>query len=137
MCLKVRDNLEKVLRMAAGAAPWVHLIQRRYPTQRSVPIVDASVQFDLRTAYASSAMYRWKEMVKPQPEWIEAAYRALLQRHSNLQFAVGAIFPYSRCKVVGTPRVVDCIAMVWLACRPLITTIVGGVTPSAQNARKE
>ena len=96
LCTEVRGRLDKALRKADGAAPWVHMVQRHYPSQRGVPIVDASLEFDLRTLRASSKQSR-RQAVRTQPEWIKAAYAGLANKHSNLQFAIGAVFPYSRC----------------------------------------
>jgi len=125
LCTEVQGRLKKVLRNANGAVPWVHLVQRRYPTQRSIPIVDASLQFDLRTTGALPVAPRRRKTVKTQREWIEAAYKGLANRNSNLQFAIGVVFPYARCRAVGTPQILEYVAEVWLSCRPLIRTIVG------------
>jgi hypothetical protein len=43
-------NLKPLLGDHKDAAPWFRGLQRRYPTQRAVPVVDATIEFDLRTA---------------------------------------------------------------------------------------
>ncbi len=118
----VHDNLRQSLSGIEGAAPWMETVQRHYPSQKAEPIIDARLQFDLRTGCAGPK--RWRKSVKQQPQWLDAAYEAISKKHSNLQLAVGAIFPYERCPAVSTPKIVDHIARVWLACRPLIHTAV-------------
>jgi hypothetical protein len=119
----VHANLRRSLAAVEGAAPYAEIVQRHYPSQRAEPIVDARLQFDLRTAFKGPK--RWRKSVKRQPQWLEAVYEALSGRHSNLQFAVGAIFPYERCPAVNTPKILDHIASVWLACKPLVRKALG------------
>jgi hypothetical protein len=123
LCTEVCRRLDSALRKADGAAPWVHMVQRHYPSQRAVPIVDASLECDLRTLSSSNSDTR-SQAVRTQPEWIEAVYAGLARKHANLQFAIGAVFPYSRCRAVNTPRILDFVAEVWLSCRPLIRGIL-------------
>lgn len=47
------SNLKPLLRNHKGAAPWFRGVQRRWRTQREAPFVDASIEFDLRTAIPS------------------------------------------------------------------------------------
>lgn len=115
---EVETNLGRALRDAKGAIPWVEVLQRRYPTQRSEPIKDAMLEFDLRTAFEVGP-------VKGQPQWLRVAYEVLSKRNSNVQIAVGASFEYERCAVVHTPEILDQVAGVWIACKPLIETLVG------------
>jgi hypothetical protein len=92
---RVNQNLNEALKGAPGAAPWVSVLQRRYSSQRSSAIIDAVLQYDLRTAFPSSAN---KQTVKIQPQWITVTFNVLEHKKSNLQVAVGAIFPYKNCK---------------------------------------
>ncbi len=121
----VNNNLMKVLRKAKGAAPWVDMVQRRYPSQRSEAIVDARIEYDLRTAFPSRSL---KQLVKTQPEWLKATYDALSKKRSNLQVAVGAIFPYGACNVTKSPEVLDHVANTWIACKPLLDVMLKGRT---------
>ena len=50
---KVHDNLRHSLAQVEGAVPMVEIVQRHYPSQRSEPIRDSRLQFDLRTAFES------------------------------------------------------------------------------------
>lgn len=111
------QGITKVLRASRGAVPRITVVQRHYLTQRSLPTVDASLQFDPRTAvYGGSRRSR----TRTQPEWLQATYEALRSRRSNLQFQIGAEFPYAKCPEVRTAEICDLAAGVWLACRPII-----------------
>jgi len=118
----VHDNFRNALSNIEGAAPWMEIVQRHYPSQRAEPVIDARLQFDLRTGFEGSK--RWRRSVKRQPQWLEASYEALSKRHSNLQLAVGAIFPYEQCPAVHTAEMLNHVARVWLACKPLIRQMV-------------
>ncbi|HVO81306.1 MAG TPA: hypothetical protein VMT28_11275 [Terriglobales bacterium] len=116
-------NLTKALKGIAGAVPWVEVLQRRYPSQRSEPIIDAKLQFDLRTAFHGDQSAS-ENLVKHQEQWLGATYEALSKRNSNLQVAVGAVFPFDRCPDVRKPEILNHVANVWLACKPLIDLVV-------------
>ena len=121
------DNLGRALKGVDGASPWVEVLQRHYPTQREEPIIDARLQFDLRTAFAGHRAV--SNSVKQQQQWLEATYEALADKSSNLQLGVGAIFRYERCSDVRTPKILNHVSNVWLGCKPLIDALVGaGVT---------
>ena len=117
------NNFSKSLKGVGGAAPWVEIVQRRYPTQREEPIIDARMQFDLRTAFEGHRTVG--NSVKVQHQWLEATYEALAAKNSNLQLGVGAIFRYERCPDVHTPKILNHVARVWLGCKPLIDTLIG------------
>lgn len=120
---KLLDNFNTSLKGVNGAAAWVEVVQRRYPTQRSEPIIDARLQFDLRTAFEEQRGVR--NSVKQQQQWLEATYDALAQKTSNLQLGVGAIFRYERCPGVHKAEILNHVANVWLGCKPLIETLIG------------
>ncbi len=119
----VCKSLERELRSASGAAPWVEVVQRRYPTQSSPPIMDATLRFDLRTAFPSKGK---GNQVKVQPQWLTATYDALAKKRSNLQVAVGAMFPYGKCTVIKQPEILDYVAGTWIACKPLLDVMLKG-----------
>jgi hypothetical protein len=118
----ILDNLSISLGCIEGVAPWMEILQRRYPSQRAEPIIDARLQFDLRTGFRKAG--RGRTSVKRQPQWLGAAYDALSKKNSNLQLGVGAMFRYERCPVTRTPAIVDHVAKVWLACKPLIQKMI-------------
>lgn len=117
---KVNSQLLRVLKKAKGAAPWVIAAQRRYPSQRAAAIIDARVEYDLRTAFPGP---RSKSKVRPQPQWLRATYDALGKKRSNLQIVVGASFPYSTCTAVQDREILDHVAHAWLACKPLLDSM--------------
>ncbi|BAL76823.1 hypothetical protein [Bradyrhizobium cosmicum] len=114
----VRDILAKMkplLRRHEGATPWFRGVQRRYSSQRAVPFVDARIDFDLRTAVASSGP------PKAQPRWLSAAYGAFADKKgTNYQIQMGVIFRYDRCPELRQEDAIDLIAGSWLACKPLV-----------------
>ena len=67
---KIVSNLAPLLRAQDCAKPWFRGVQRRYPSQRAKPFIDARIDFDLRTAFHSHAA------PKMQPRWLSAAYDA-------------------------------------------------------------
>jgi hypothetical protein len=107
------------VRTFAKVYPLMLTVQRRYPTQRSIPIIDAQIEFDLRTAIGSS-----KSLVKKQPQWLKAVFEALTSKQSNLQVAIGAAFPYGD-KRMHSRDVLNVIAGVWVGCKPWLDIILG------------
>jgi hypothetical protein len=122
MVTTVTRQLRQATRQDPGAAPWIEVVQRRYPTRRENPIYDATLSFDPRTAVRHRVS---AEAPKPQAEWLDATVRAFLNRRSNLQFAIGAAFTYARSRYVSTSVLLDLIESSWLACRPLIDATIG------------
>lgn len=116
---EINLNILRALGPDKGASPFIVSVQRRYMTQRSPAIVDARIEFDLRTAFRRAEKRRGTA-VKQQPQWLAATFQALARKRSNFQVAVGARFPYGRSSSVGEAMFVDCVADVWVACRPLI-----------------
>ncbi len=108
-------RLKPLLERHKGATPWFRGDQRRYPSQRAMPYLDARIEFDLRTAIVS------RGPPKTQPRWLSAAYGAFIERKgSNYQIQVGVIFPYDRCPELAQADSVDLVAASWLACKPLV-----------------
>jgi hypothetical protein len=120
----VTRGLERALRSAKGARPVIGVVQRHYASQRSQAVVDSLLVFDPRTALRGPRQTRGGPKV--QPQWLQAAHSALASRRSNLQFQIGAYFPYSACPVVRSRQVVEVMADVWLACRPIIDVTTRG-----------
>ena len=111
----VVKNLKPLLRSHPGAAPWFRGIQRRYPSQRSTPFIDARIDFDLRTAIPQSGP------PKTQPRWLSAAYSSFVSKEgSNYQIQMGMVFNYNRCPELREANALDLVAGAWLACKPLI-----------------
>lgn len=117
----ITKRLVRGLRGANGAVPWVQVVQRRYRSQRSAALTDARLEFDLRTAFQQK---REKSKVRVQPQWLDATYMALARKRSNLQLMVGTSFPYAQCEATRDHKFTDYVARSWLACRPLIDTLL-------------
>lgn len=115
---EVNKRLIRELRGATEAAPWVVVVQRRYPSQRAQAFIDARIEYDLRTAFPGSSSKSGS--VKMQPQWLNATFNALGNKRSNLQFSIGASFPYRNCKATGRREILDHIAGSWVACKPLL-----------------
>lgn len=112
---EIAANLKPLMRNHQGATPWFRGIQRRYPTQRSAPFVDARIEFDLRTAFPAAGP------PKTQPRWLSAAYGAFVNKEgANYQIQIGVVFRYDDCPGLRDAGADDLIAAAWLACKPLV-----------------
>ncbi|WP_210180250.1 hypothetical protein, partial [Bradyrhizobium yuanmingense] len=108
-------NLKPVLRKCPGAAPWGRGVQRRYPSQRATPFIDARIDFDLRTAVPQSGS------PKMQPRWLSAAYNSFVHKAgANYQMQMGVLFLYDRCPQLREADALDLVAEAWVACKPLV-----------------
>ena len=112
---EVIDNLQPLLRDHKGATPWFRGVQRRYPSQKATPYIDAKIEFDLRTAVPSSGA------PKTQPRWLSAAYASFVNKEgSNYQMQMGVVFRYEQCPELRQADAIELIVAAWLACRPLV-----------------
>jgi hypothetical protein len=109
-------NLRPLLHAHKGATPWFRGVQRRYPSQRATPFVDATIDFDLRTAVPSG-----EGLPKTQLRWLSAAYGSFVDKErSNYQIQIGMMFRYERCPELHKADAIDLIASAWLGCKPLV-----------------
>ena len=116
------NNLKPLLHDHKGEAPWFRGVQRRWRTQREAPFVDASIEFDLRTAIPSSGP------PKTQPRWLSAAYDSFVNKEgSNYEFQMGVVFDYVRCPELRKTDAIDLIASAWCACKPLVDLVRSNV----------
>jgi hypothetical protein len=112
---QVLYNLKPLLRRESGACPWFRGVQRRYPSQRATPLIDAKIEFDLRTSVLTGGP------PKNQPRWLSAAYGSFVKKEgSNYQIQMGVVFRYEHCKKLRSADATDLLADAWLACKPLI-----------------
>lgn len=123
MFSEILAQFNESLGTVKGAVPWVELVQRRYPSQRSEPFIDALLEFDLRTAFPAADPT--ERSPKLQPQWLQSVYEALNDRNANLQLATGVRFSYDRCPDASTRTILDHIAHAWIACTPLINNLLG------------
>ena len=120
LAARMEKRLRPVLRGATGARPMMYAIQRHFKGQRSLGTVDARLDADLRTIVPGVG-----GGVKPQPQWIDAIYRVLCEKRSNIQFGVEVHFPYD-CPKVRSVAAVELFAQTWLALRPLLDFALDG-----------
>ncbi len=117
----VHDILQRMqpsLSKCEGMEPRLRAAQRRYPSRTGVPFYDAVIDFDLRTGFEGLGP------PKTQPQWIDAVYNCLARKNSNIQFQIGAHFPYRTCAAVRSVAILDRMAEAWIACLPLIAVLV-------------
>ncbi len=119
LLLDVAKRIERSILDIDGAFPFVEVIQRHYPSQRSNPVEDAVLEFDLRTASPTGS-----SRVKFQEQWLRTAFDVLLHKNSNIQFGVGAAFPYGS-KRLRERAIIDTFADVWVGCKPLLDRLLG------------
>src|SRR5712672_1545921 len=112
-------QLERALGAVRGANLFFVIVQRRYPSMAAVPILDMKMIFDPRTAFPGGPRGA-RNRPRFQPEWLRAAYEALRHRKSNLQFQIGAAFPYDSWEAVRMASIAEVVAKTWIACRPVI-----------------
>jgi hypothetical protein len=114
----ILDRMKPFLRKHNGAAPWCRGIQRRYPSRKAIPYVDAKIEFDLRTAISSGGA------PKMQPTWLSAAYASFVQkRGSNYQIQIGVKFDYRLCPELQETDAINMIVEAWLSCKPLLDLV--------------
>lgn len=118
----INGRLLKALRGDKGASPRLIVVQRRYLTQRSPAIYDATIEFDLRTAF-QKVQRHGKRYVKHQPQWLSATFSALTRKKSNLQIGIGASFLFATSSSVRDKGILGRIAATWLSCKPLLTAM--------------
>lgn len=112
---QVVENLQPLLAKHPGATPRCRGVQRRYRSQKSKPLVDAVIDFDLRGVAAGNGA------PKVQPRWLSAAYGSFVNKNgSNYQIQIGVLFPYEHCPELRNPTSISMIAGAWIACKPLV-----------------
>ena len=114
----LEKRLRPVINKSTGAKPMVYVVQRHYRSQRSVAAIDGRLAVDLRTTRR-----RKGDMVKYQPQWIEAVYELLVNKRSNIQLGLDVRFSYD-CPVVRSRRVADLFAQTWVAAGPLLDFVL-------------
>lgn len=115
----VGRRVAKAVKPIRGAYPFVEVWQRHYTAQNAAPVVDAHLEFDIRTVRGSG-----KSGVRQQPQWVEATYGVLQKKRCNLHVGVGAVLPYGDARM-HSRDVLDVIAGIWLGCEPWIRTVIG------------
>jgi hypothetical protein len=112
---EVTKQLNKVSKVVPNAIPTVGVVQRYYKSQRSIPRVDAKLEFDLRTAFPDS-----KSKVKCQPAWLQTTYDVFSSKKANTQMTVGMKFHYEDCPELKDEKILKAFVLTWLGTKPLI-----------------
>jgi hypothetical protein len=118
------NGIGRSLRRVDGALPRVVVVQRRYSSISADPVNDVLLEFDPRTAFKTRGK-RQRGSVPFQPQWLEMLYEVLCHRRSNLQFQIGAFFPYKTCSAVKREDIAALVAGTWIACKPLVDAVRG------------
>ncbi len=102
-----------------GATPYVLVLQRRYPSQRAEPFIDARVEFDPRTAVDAGH----DDTVKLQEEWLGATVAAFSKRQANLNLSFGVAFKYGKSNSLGQKSFISTVEDAWLATKPILVAL--------------
>ena len=119
---EVERNMRPLVKYARGSVPRFIGVQRHYPSQRSQPIIDARLEFDLRAV--STSKTDGSLAVKQQPSLLDAAYASLQNRRPNYEMALGLALPYRDCAMVRDRKALDLVAGAWLACKPMLEAVL-------------
>jgi hypothetical protein len=103
--------------------PAMIIQQRRYPTQRSTPFLDARLNVDLRTASKVPRTGKKLNYPKFQPEWLQMAQAVIQQKASNLELQIGCEFDYEKCPAIRRPDSEMLFVNAWLAARVFFKNI--------------
>ncbi len=120
---EIATNSDNYFRKEPGATPFIQVLQRRYPSQSSKPIVDSVLEFDIRTAFEDMNGLQ-RQSIKTQGQWLESSYEALREKRSNLELCVGVKFDYEKCQLIHSAKAEKLFVNSWLACKPLLDAIM-------------
>ena len=113
MLSRVEKNLRSVLKKMKTAKPMIYIHQRHYKSQRSYPEMDGRLEVDLRTILNIA-----KGPLKHQPGWLECIFGLLVNKKTNMQWAVELHCPHSE-KVMQSAKAIDIMVDTWIAMMPL------------------
>lgn len=116
---KIASQMESILDSVEGAFPYFHVAQRWFRSQRSAPVTHGEMLVDLRTSSDNNG-----STVKYQPQWIQAGYELFCNKRSNIEFAVGAIFPFSEGLAKKGSQILPLIVGSWISCEPLLQAML-------------
>ncbi|MDA0204698.1 MAG: hypothetical protein O2795_05040 [Acidobacteria bacterium] len=117
------DALSVSLKGLNAYRPMIRVQQRRYKTQRSVPMMDGIVEFDLRATLGDSKPH-FGPPIKKQDQWAQAAYELLANKHSNIQFQVGAQFYYPQFDELAHKDADQHFISAFQALRPFVGAVI-------------
>ena len=115
---QILANYEKAFGKNTSFIPTMLVLQRRYPSQKSKPIEDALVMFDMRTAFQEFAE-GLKPRLRVQEEWLKLAFDIYKNKKSNIQLQVGANFSYNKDTLINHKDADKVAEKAFRACKPL------------------
>ena len=118
----ILKNMENIFQKEPNAIPILSALQRRYPSQRAEPIIDAFLQFDIRTVFGDP---KTKPIIHQQHQWIEALFEVFKNHTSNYQFQIGIIFDHTKCSTMADSGALELVSESWIACKPIIDVVRG------------
>jgi hypothetical protein len=116
-------EIDKALKGLKGYRPVARLVQRRYQTQRSVPYLDAVIDFDPRVTFGADKP-QIGPPIKEQQEWARAAYELLRNKRSNLQFQIGVEFYYDKYGELDDRDADKYFIVVFMALKPFLRPVI-------------
>ncbi len=117
------DALINALDGVKAYRPTVRAMQRRYPTQRSIPLRDGDLEFDIRTIFGEPNP-SYGPRIRKQTEWARMVYELLRNKRSNIQFQVGVQFYYPKFDELADKNADRFFIAAFRALRPFISPIV-------------
>ncbi|MDB4542668.1 PD-(D/E)XK nuclease family protein [bacterium] len=117
---QLNANFRPITKAFSGSRPFANMSQRRFASVGAKPTLDGSMDFDLRTAFHDTE----GQKVKVQPQWLRAMYSMIINKHSNMEWAVGMSFPFESCKKTRQTAILDAIAESWIACKPVLDVML-------------
>jgi hypothetical protein len=123
MLSQVEKNLRPVLKKMNTAKPMIYIHQRHYKSQRSYPEMDGRVEVDLRTVLSTA-----KGPLKHQPGWLKCIFNLLVNKKTNMQWAVELHCPHSE-KVMQSAKAIDIMVDSWVAMMPLMDFVTSRKRP--------
>lgn len=118
---EIEQRLREALTNAESSKPMLYIVQRRYLSQHSAPVVDGRIDVDLRTVLESNYVG-----LKHQPMWCESVYNILTHKKTNIQWGIDVRLFYSD-KVMHSRKALKTMAEAWIAMKPLIDFATGKV----------
>lgn len=120
---KTSDALVDSLQGLRAYRPTVRAMQRRYQTQRSIPMMDGDIEFDMRTIFGEPNP-SYGPPIKQQSEWAHMVFDLLRNKRSNIQFQVGVQYYYPKFDELAHKNADQHFIAAFRALRPFISPIV-------------
>jgi len=114
------NRIDKAVKLDSTIKPIIKILQRHYMSQSQPGIIDANLNFDLRTIQKDR-----KVKEKYQPEWINVVYAAMRNKKSNMQMQIGVEISFARSKVVKTENALKVLEEAALALNPFLNVAFG------------